>query len=351
MYNQYGTQYDTMRMNIKEKLLKYFIVNFFKTFWTLFLLIGLATLGFYYIHIEYIPNLDLSSITFILIIISALTIFTIFSFIVIFTLPSLAWSIWAEDSELKHYWMDKEGRNHKKTARWFSLTIIYWVLISFITYYSIVVGVGIFIISISCAYLILKKNNQRRLTNKRLVFEIGMYCVFSLASFVSTSMLLWAISTIYNYTFIDVFNSQALLKLAVVCIVIIFINLIISSLSRSFNNLIIASILGFIGAFFLIVNFDIWERVPQSIVSRLKIGNINTSSIVLRSEGCEALKLSGWKTQPEDNNLCVIYNVKILSKLGTEMYLEKGNARLAIDTTQVVTWQLKSTTTTKGSEN
>lgn len=55
---------------------------------------------------------------------------------------------------------------------------------------------------------------------------------------------------------------------------------------------------------------------------------------------CETLKILEVAVSGENNKQCSLSGVKILSRLGKEMYLEKDNLKFTINNTEIVSWSV-----------
>lgn len=69
-----------------------------------------------------------------------------------------------------------------------------------------------------------------------------------------------------------------------------------------------------------------------------KFGAIEDASIVLKEDGCKTVKNYGLIEDSWRGGQCFLENARILSRLGSDMYIEKGGLRVTINNFQVNSW-------------
>jgi hypothetical protein len=74
---------------------------------------------------------------------------------------------------------------------------------------------------------------------------------------------------------------------------------------------------------FLIVGKPVTSQIPKAVIKTYKFGNFNPQRLLLNESGCNILKSLGFKADPsDDQKICSLENIKILSRLGRSFYIE-----------------------------
>lgn len=91
-------------------------------------------------------------------------------------------------------------------------------------------------------------------------------------------------------------------------------------------------------AFFAVfVGTGLASDIPEKAMALYKLGALKNVSLPLTHEGCKTLALMGEIEAPEKGG-CLLEDVNVLSKLGTEHYVELSGRRFPIKSEQVLTW-------------
>ncbi len=102
--------------------------------------------------------------------------------------------------------------------------------------------------------------------------------------------------------------------------------------------------LGVATLFLISILFREFYRIPTIVMRLYKFGNIPTSELVLKTEGCAVFSALDIKIENKKSGLCTTNNILILSRLGRETYLQHSNKdrilKFTITSSNVVSWSL-----------
>ena len=107
---------------------------------------------------------------------------------------------------------------------------------------------------------------------------------------------------------------------------------------KSVHGFMFYSGLGLAAFFMVFASFEIFHRIPERVMEIYKFGAIEDASIVLKEDGCKTVKNYGLIKDSWKGGQCFLENAKILSRLGSDMYLEKDDLRITINNSQVMSW-------------
>ncbi|UXI03400.1 hypothetical protein [Photobacterium sp. TY1-4] len=327
-------------MNV-EKLKDYFYVNIASLFWTSFLLVGGGVFIWYFSYIEYMPDFDLKSSLTILSAASITSIIIIVFFIAVLIFPGSFWSdVWANNSSLKENWEDDNGENDlSKTVLWFGLPVLYcfglWVLIIYVglvAFFYAAVGVIL-------AFLIVRHNSE--LSGWELRKQVVGFVLVSLfCSFMSLYPAYLVLSFVHSG--LPKTKEEGELIWVGVAIFIAFANVVLTAKPKNRYRAIYYLWIGGITLFVVFDSYSKMYRIPERVMEIFKFGAIDAKSLVVTKDSYEFLKIQGFVTGDNcEQEICLISNVKILSRLGKEMYLESGKLRFSIKNSDVLSWSVE----------
>lgn len=325
----------------KEKLKNYIYENFMSFFWSCFLLLGGGVFVAYYSYIGYMPEFDFQSSVIILAGASITSIFIITILIVTFILPGLFWSSSiGEKSKIKSRWQDDKGNKAlSKTSLWFGIPVMFFYGFAIIFPFSWKIAFIYLVIGILIAVVLLYK--VLGLQKKELAKEF-FYMTFT---YLCCSVLM----LLPMYTLITLSSSEVELSKGspvligiIVAAFTLFANVVATAKPKNSNGLIYFPFLGGLTLVVVLSSFEVFHRVPERVMEIYNFGAIKTKAIVFNKDGCKALERHGFTFNIQDNELCVINNAKILSRLGTDMYLEIDSLRLTIENKNVLSWSIKN---------
>ena len=337
-------------MNI-IKLKQYAYGNIGLLFWSLFLLIGGAIFISYYAYIAYIPDFDFKSAITLLSAVSATAILSVSVLAISLIMPGVLWSnTLAEDSPLKNHWVDeKNNKSILKIGAWFSFSILFFFTVFGLFYWNWKWAIIFFIFGIVvCLYLFFK---ILKLRNKVLFEEVFKMLLISSISSLFAFIPIYCIILLSSSN-IDASKDHTIFLGVTTAIIIAFINIIATTYSYKSNGLMPHIVLSLSALCFLFLSFGEFPRIPIKIMELYKLGAINTNSIVFKSDACKTLELQGLLINDKSEEKipkkqCLLKGVKILSRLGESMYLEKDDIRITIKNTEILSWSIKKTSSEK----
>lgn len=323
-----------------EKLKEYIYGSLASIFWSIFLLIGGAIFVSYYANIGYMPDFDFKSSITLLSAASITAILTVLLFIVILILPGAFWSgTWAKSSSLKSNWEDEKG--HKvlfKTALWFGVPILFFYGLLTIAVLNWIVAIPYFIIGISLFIYIAHKKSK--LNRKPLIEETAKMLFASFSCSILAFLPIFLVFSLSLSSLTTSKGSPAFIGM-VVAVFIVFINVLATAKPNKFNGLVYYPGLGVAAFVVVFSSFDIFHRIPERVMEIYKFGSIEAKKIIVKSEACDTLLLLGVLPKVEPKKPCSLNDVKILSRLGKDMYLEVNDMKFTIKNSEVLSWSVQ----------
>jgi MFS family permease len=321
----------------QEKIKRHEYGNIVSIFWSAFLLIGGAIFVWYYAYIGYMPDFDFRSAITILSAASITAILILIFFIVILIMPGAFWvETWANQSNLKSNWEDKNNeKRFGAVAIWFSVPIlVYYLGFIIATYCYEALAVYALIIIFFLYFLGIKKFG---LEGKLLHSEIWKMLA---TSFVSALLAFFPLYMVVTLSFSEISTSKgpATGVGIIVAVFIAIVNVMATMKPKSIHSPIYYSGLGLAAFFIVFTSFEIFHRIPEMIMKTYKFGAIENASIVLKRDGCEAIEKYGLIQGSWEGDKCFMENVTIHSRLGNDMYVEKGELRITIKNSDVLSW-------------
>ena len=333
-------------MSIKLKIENYFFENISTVVWSAVLAIGGLVFLAYFTQIEYMPELDLSSSAAIFAAAAASAILIMLVLAGVFILSGAFWSSTNKGTALSALWIDKSGNYTNQGALlWFLAPILIAIssIIS-ITKSHIIEGITIITAS-SISYGILAWRNLpaitiRTFTKAFLGFLISIVISAFILAFPLTLIFMMAASGSKNDLTTPWFSALLLSALVLAA------NLLVVIKPKTINPITWYAVIGFGVLIIVLIHFDRFSVVASRTLQIFKFGNITEASVVLNKDGCtaaEALELKAIEKKSEET--CILRNAKILSRLGSELYIEGQNLnnsfiRLSIPSAFVVTWSI-----------
>ncbi|WP_024599740.1 hypothetical protein [Pseudoalteromonas sp. TAE56] len=322
------------------KFKEYIYGNLASIFWSIFLLIGGAIFVSYYANIGYMPDFDFKSSITLVSAASITAILTVLLFIVILILPGAFWSgTWADSSSLRSNWEDEKGHKELfKTALWFGVPILYFYGLLAIFVVSWMVAIPYFLIGISLFFLVVYKKST--LIRKPLIAETAKMLF---ASFTSSILAFFPIFIVFSLSLSSLTTSKGSPAFVgiIVAVFIVFINVLATAKPNKINGLVYYPGLGFAAFFVVFSSFEIFHRVPERVMELYKFGSIEAKKIIMKNEACETLLLLGVLPKVEPKKQCFLNDVKILSRLGKDMYLEVNDIKFTIKNSEILSWSVQ----------
>ncbi|MHA2940315.1 hypothetical protein ACXJY6_18730 [Vibrio sp. RC27] len=337
---------------MNEKLKDYIFGNLASVFWTAFLVIGGGVFIFFYASIGYMPDFDFKSSVTILSAVSITTIVTIIALATILIMPGVMWTkLWADNSKIRSNWEDGESKqSFIKTLLWLGAPILFFFgLLLIITsdkwqwWYAIPYVLSGLVIS----YFIIRKLSE--LKNKTIFFElVKMWFTSLICSLLAIYPLLLILKLLS--TEVVVKDATYYILGFTVIFIIALINVIATVPPKNTNKLGYYLGLGTSSLIIIFAVFGAFGKIPTQVMKAYKLGSIDTESVIFKSEACGTLELLDVSIirkkfqlpeQPKLSKQCLVKNVKILSRLGSDMYLEIGDLKIAIKSSEILSWSIK----------
>ena len=322
------------------KLKEYIYGNIASLFWSLFLLVGGGIFISFYANIGYMPDFDFESSLTLLSAASITAILTLILLVVILIMPGFFWSnTWADRSSIKINWENEEAqKSFLKTALWFGAPILFFYGLLVLAFYSWVLAIFYGLLGVSISYFLVYKLSSLR--GRLLCYEV---CKMLGTSFVCSMLAflpIYLVVTLSSSNIVTSKGSPAYIGV-VVAFFIAFVNVLTTVKPRNINGLAYYFGLGVVALYIVLASFEVFHRIPERVMEIYKFGSINTKSIIFKSGACETLILHGLLAKNESKSQCVLENVKILSRLGSDMYLESKGLKITIKNSEVLSWSVQ----------
>lgn len=332
----------------KGRLKEYFYSNFASVFWSSFLLLGGGIFIIYYARIGYMPDFDLkSSVT--ITAAAAVTAVVITAILLsMMVLPGAFWGeVWSQlgaKSKIKKYWAEcGPEATFFRLLVWFAMPLVsiyiglflYFFIEWFSLFFPVMVFFGLLF------YLVRKSGFGFWESLKEWGFLF-------FANVVSAILLFLPLSLVYKLSvqqdhYLD-FPSWFAAFLA--AIFIVFTNVASAAPQEKASPILKNLILGSVALFVVLWVFGKFDRIPVSVMSIYKFGNIEADELVLSEEGCELFQSLDINVSITDYNACIVDDVLILSRLGREAYLEVDQndsevLKLTLASSSIISWVLR----------
>lgn len=329
------------------RITDYIFNNLITTVWSILLSIGGIIMIFYYTSIEYLPLFDIQSFLIVVVSIAFLFLTITSSIIFLNIIPSLCWyEIFSKETQVNQLWEENSDISLKKIFIWYSIpNLILICFILLLILHSLFIK-NIYLLPIF-AYILFtaftySKINTLNLDIKTFLLE---FLKFQIANIASSFMLIFTVYLVFLLALTNDESKELTNTIfAIVFIgIIIFINTINISISKKVNakkRILISLTLGFSFLFFLLLSFDKANLIPLKIMEILKVGNFTTDKILVKKEGCKILESYNIIEENSNKEICSIQSVKILSRIGTETYLELNNQKISIPSEYISSWTI-----------
>lgn len=119
------------------------------------------------------------------------------------------------------------------------------------------------------------------------------------------------------------------------------VNITISNKKDPIKRLLLSMLFGAILLLYTLISFQKLDIIFNKALEIYKIGNFEVNSIVLTKEGCDIFNAYGIITTPI-NDKCRADEGRIISKVGTETYLEFNHKKFPISSENILSWVPKS---------
>lgn len=340
-------------MSHKEKVVDYFYSHLLSSLWSLFLLLGGSVFIGYFAHIEYMPDLDFSSSVAIVGAAAISALMLAFMMLVIFVFPGASWAgLLGDNSKVQALWTDKDGRQKiRRVALWFGAPLITFyasgVAAIFVWWLPFPIVLSVILGSCFLARHWVGKSGRDLAVALFYVWGAGLLSAF-FAFFPFWLIYVLGFSS-ENYN-----EPDRWFVVIVVGMIVALINLAAVAKPENVKSIIWYSGLGALALFITITRLGQYHVIPSRVIQLYKFGNIQSADIVVSDKSCRALEALDIEPQTS-GQVCRLYEVTILSRLGSEFYIEadrheRRSLRVAIPSEDVVAWSITRSDEAKSKE-
>lgn len=312
--------------------MKYVYSNLSKVFMLALFTPGFLCFLMYYGHIGYMPQLDLLSISSVVIIISLMAIVFTITIMGSLVFSGAAWSWWAYRIEAVKSRVFAEGTQEVERYRKLLRGISFYYLIPMVLY-----GISVMLFFSDWHYLglcplalwigILAFKTKTSSENKKWQAFVA-FLGLSVVAFVLILLPVAYVETLLikeNLNLKETAYADFLLFLLLLLEVNAFVIFNPEKWSPRYG-LPAAALLMF---GILLTLFHAYSAIPAQIMKLYKIGNVEPEVVAFRNEGCKIFESLGFGDLIlKDANGCSAKNLKILSAIGQEWYLQFNNSGL-----------------------
>jgi len=307
------------------------------------ILVAIYTLGafffiLYFIHIGFVPTLNIADAGYLLVIMSLLGLFLLLFLAFILVAPAFVWMMYQK--EIDNTLADKQQQK---------LFFYYLLLGSIFLFISLLIGAYIpdadeylwycVIIVYTLTLMIITYFYKEKWLDGILLLIVG----FSV-SVISYLPFLINLISLQDSIYLRNLEDESLVWVTLVSsfIIAIGINVIIieKKISIFYKILITIASLIFI-AFFIGRNGGF---ISSHVMRNLHLGNFIAKEIIIKSEGCRLLvRNHPQQVTLENNNSCVLTNSLVLSKLGESLLVELNSTRLVLPKKNIIyyNWEMQ----------
>ena len=340
-------------MDYLKYLNKYFFSNVILSITSLLFSVGGVILIIYFTSVGYFPIFDFKSLAMVLIAIALVTLVLVLTIIVMNSLPAYIWyEVFGKNVQLKELWICNKKISFGILPYFCLLPIIFFIglaihilVISHLTNRWILMisfMVEIVLFSIYLFYLYKLFNILKEQVSELASCEAIKYIIFELCKFGCASIASSILFTLPLYVFLLIFvvngigigDELKLLGLVVfiVCIIVInVLHILVLETTTGKQQVAIMSMMGMFVLYVMVTSSGNVNLIPANIMKQYKFGNFNFEKLVINKTGCQIIKTYDIH-HTESNDVCVIEDGKIISRLGDEVLFEfmskKGNNQL-----------------------
>jgi len=292
----------------------------------------------YFIHIDFVPTLNIADVFYLLIIMSLFGLFFLFFFAFMLAAPAFVWLMYQKE-------VDKTLIDKKQQKLFF----YYLLLGSIFLFISLLIGSYLpnvnnslwfcLIIIYSLLLLIITYFHKVQWADYILLLIVGVSVSFIVAFPLLINFIILKDSLFVQTIKYD-FMGWVMLFLSLVISIVINV-IIIKKKINIFSKIVIT-----IASLIFIALFIARDGsfISASVMHNLHLGNFTAKEIVIKSEECHLLARNHPKhVTLEKNNSCVLTNSLVLSKLGESLLLELNSTRLVLPKKYIIyyNWEKK----------
>ncbi len=316
--------------------LKGIVKDIFPKLTGIFVAVGFLIILVYSGQIGYMPIFDINSFTTVLIAVAVAAIFFTFLTAIVLLLPGAYWRflIGIDNDMLRSIKLKNFAETALFVSPYFffptaSCFFFFFVLVSMEWIYLVptIVFQGIFIWFVRC-----RANDKEQ----NLVKEWAVYN----SAGVATAIAFLLPAVLINSKLAEDVSIEPVFRDTLTYIYLLFVvllNICIASFSTSKVKLKTASTWVLFSFLAVFGGTGMASDIPEKAMALYKFGALKNVSLPLTHEGCTTLALLDEIEAPEKGG-CLLESVNVLSKLGTEHYVELDGRRFPIKSEQVLTW-------------
>lgn len=282
---------------------------------------GGAVFVFYYAHIGYMPDFDLSS-SLVMLAAAAFTAVSIFVLMVLLMIfPGYAWNqMWVVGSRM--------GKEWARRGSFFGL--VGWFFVPVFSFYAILVLAAtrsylflsaLFVVFATYfCYIRFFRSSEFRDAQKE-------FFLFSFASLMVSVLLLFPFLVVYGiYSDSEkIFGSYSWMALVGGVVFVLYTTVFVVHLSSVKNGFFWIAGFGVVTVLALLMYFGKTHAIPASVMRLYGFGDVHVSKIVMSGEACDVISKYCVKVDPVGERLCSVNDVVILSRLGDRTYIKSDH--------------------------
>ncbi len=300
--------------------------------------IGGTILTFHYLSIGYLPEVDFAGLSYLLYVVAITTIIIVIGLFLLFSFAGYVWRQMSKKIGLKVCYL-KEGipQFNKLFLLFVSPVLGIYSAFVFSEYRWIIVFLNVLFLSGILVFMY-KKGIK---SIEYMAYYVGSVAIGGL--FIITFPLLLIIYSEGLQDFLELMplNEDWSYLLLVVALSFWSSFSLETGVNGSKWHFLIFPIL----ALFIVTNVFLgWSFIPNIVINKYQLGNIEASQVSFRKQGCQVMELLDI-LEYNQNGVCKVEKIKILSRLGRRAYLQinKNNKefKFTIPSDQILSWTVK----------
>jgi len=338
----------------KAKFAEYFYSNMISVSGVALFLLGGGIFIAFYANIGYMPDFDLISSITLVAAVTTTTIAMVASLVALLIFPGTIWSgSWGIKHPLSTTW-SKNGQQGRLEGilLWVGLPmssgILTVIFCLFWDWYPLPIAIIVFV-----SFYCFKIKRKTGLPFREILKKVGLLLVLTSLSSLFIWFPFWVVFNLYLQTDSDL-AVPAWVAALVSAIFILASNTLSVFPPTEIKKIYWHISLGTATLFFILLIFGGFHKIPAGVMKLYKLGNIQTSEIVLSNEGCSIFRTLGIGVSQKKGLLCSATDVLILSRLGRETYLRHGSGtesvKFTITSSDIVSWSILETKKSAPSE-
>ena len=323
--NQNSTIMDLVYAYSKDNLIAValFLINF----------AGLVLFMLYFMHIDYLPNLDFSGTMYLLVAMAFVGMFFFILLATSFVLPGLTWRLFIDDLHLADGKQKFQLSGLSTRYVWVFGTL--YIAINFVAYF-----IAVYLQDIQ---LYLGKFDI-------LIYLSAFIVVLLLASVIAFSANQWKkgiawgwtlfitalVSTLPLYFILLLLNTNPQVSNGIGLFIALMAMLATNSLVILVEKFIYSLLIGMIFFSYSLLSIGQSHFIPTLVANTLHFGAFDASKIVFKKDYCQILGNYHVLPAYENNVSCYLTEVKVYWRIGKESLLEIGENNVTVPSDQII---------------